>query len=129
MKRSAWGVLALAILAGGCVPTAVGVGAGAGVGTYTYVTGELKATYTLTIDQVWPAALEAMEKLRLRVEKQHMDALGGEILAYRADGTPVKVQLKPLGERSTVVGVRVGFFGSRKKSQLIHTAIQEALQG
>ena len=130
MKRCAWVLfcLSLAVLASGCVPTAVGVGAGAGVGTYAYVTGELRATYSVPLEELWPPTLKALQNLKLTIESKQMDALGGTILARRADGTRVKVRLKPVGKRSTLVGVRVGTFGSRKKSQLIHTAIQEQLR-
>ncbi len=129
MTRSLYTLIGLGVLAicGGCVAAAVGVGAGAGVGTYSYIKGELKATYSKPLEDVWPQALAAMQDLKLTVDRKQMDALGGEIEARRADGTAVKVHLKPAGERSTIVGVRVGLLGSRDKSERIHRAIQKRL--
>ena len=121
--------LGLVVICGGCVAATVGSGAGAGVGTYSYVTGELQATYSTSIERLWPASLAAMQDLKLTVDRQQMDALGGIIEARRADGTPVKVHLKPAGELSTRVGVRVGTsFGSQEKSERIHRAIAKRLE-
>ena len=120
--------LSLLVLCGGCVAAAVGVGAGASVGTYSYIKGELQAIYSTPIKRLWPLALTAMQDLRLTVDSKHMDALGGTIEARRADGTPVKVHLKPTSEHSTRIGVRVGtIFGSRVKSERIHNAIKKRL--
>lgn len=112
---------------GGCVPVALGVGAGAAVGTYSYIKGELQATYNVAIERLWPHTLAAMRDLRLPIDSERMDALGGIIEARRGDGTPVKVRLKPQAENATLVGVRVGTFGSREKSEIIHNAIRERL--
>ncbi|MGQ4807373.1 hypothetical protein NKDENANG_00721 [Candidatus Entotheonellaceae bacterium PAL068K] len=118
--------LSLLVLCGGCVAAAVGVGAGAG--TYSYIKGELQAIYSTQIERLWPLTLTAMQDLKLTVDSKQMDALGGTIEARRADGTPVKVHLKPTGKHSTRIGVRVGIiFGSRKKSERIHNAIKKRL--
>jgi hypothetical protein len=97
------------------------------VGAYSYISGELKATYGITLDQAWPATLAAMDSLKLDVESKNMDALGGLIKAKRADGTPVKISLKPLGESSTDIGVRIGTMGSKEKSERVHDAIRQQI--
>jgi hypothetical protein len=91
------------------------------------MSGELKATYGITLDQAWPATLAAMDSLKLDVESKNMDALGGLIKAKRADGTPVKISLKPLGESSTDIGVRIGTMGSKEKSERVHDAIRQQI--
>ena len=131
MKRVAHALvgLSLLVICAGCVAVAVGAGAGAGVGTYAYIKGELRATYDTPIDQSWPKTLAAMQDLKLTIDRQQMDALGGIIEGRRADGTPVKVQLKPAGEHSTTISVRVGIIGSKSKSEIIHRAIQRRVEG
>jgi hypothetical protein len=63
------------------------------------------------------------------VDSKSMDALGGEIEARRNNGTPVRVQLKPAGNNSTTVDVRVGSpFGSKEKAERIHSTIQQQLR-
>ncbi len=130
MKRPIYAMvlLSLLVICSGCVAATIGVGAGAGagVGTYSYIKGELKATYSIHIEQAWPSTLAALESLQLAVNGQHMDSLGGKISAQRSAGTAVKVRLTPVGERSTSIAVRVGF-GSKAKSQRIHNAISKQI--
>lgn len=130
MKRSItvlWGLSLLALYAG-CVATGIGTGGGAGIGTYNYATGELRVLYSVPLEKMWPKALAAVQDLQLTVDRKHMDALGGEIEARRNDGTSVKVWLKPAGDNSTSIDVRVGTLGSKEKSERIHYAIQQRLR-
>ncbi len=128
MKRPIYAMVLLSLLAicSGCVAATIGVGAGAGVGTYSYIKGELKAIYSIPIEQAWPSTLTALESLQLTVNEQHMDSLGGKIEAQRTNGTAVKVHLTPVGERSTSITVRVGR-GSKPKSQRIHNTISKQI--
>ncbi len=112
----------LVIACGGCA--ALVVGAGAGAGGYSYIKGELKHTYSMPVKTLWPHTLATVNSLDLTVKEKYVDALGGKIEARRNDGTPVKVRLKPAGDGSTTVGVRVGTFGSRSRSEQVHSAIR-----
>ena len=133
MKRVAYVLLGLSllVLCGGCTAAAVGAaGAAGGAGTYAYIKGELQNTYGIPLEQTWTKTLLAMEDLRLTVDHKEVDVLGGAIDARRADGTPVKIRLKPKGEGSTVIGVRVGSIESiwsKDQAERIHHAIQERL--
>jgi hypothetical protein len=126
-------MMLLGVLVGcsGCVAASVGAaaGAGAGVGTYSYIKGELEATYSVPIEEIWPHSVAALEALHLHIDTKQMDSLGGRIEARRADGTPVKVRLKPIGQRSTEIGIRIGTFGNREQSERIHNTIQKQLSG
>jgi hypothetical protein len=104
------------------------VGTGAVPGKYAYLTGELRATYSQPIGQMWPKTLSAMQELRLTVDTKHLDTTGGEVEARRADGTPVKVRVIPAGQYSTTIGVRVGTPGSREQAEYFHRAIQQQLK-
>jgi len=129
MKRFIHGLalLGLLMLCSGCVAAALVAGAGAGAGTYSYIKGELQITYNEPIQKVWPKALAAVKTLNLSVRSKEMDALGGTIDARRVDGTAVKVQLEPAGDKSTKVAVRVGTFGNKEQSERIHSAIRKQL--
>ena len=131
MKRFAHTVIGLGLcsILGGCATTTVGVGSSAVPGKYVYFTGELRATYSQPIAQMWPKTLSAMQELRLTVDTKYLDATGGEVEARRADGTPVKVRVVPTGQHSTTIGVRVGTPGSREQAEYFHRAIQQQLQG
>ncbi|ETX02902.1 DUF3568 family protein [Candidatus Entotheonella palauensis] len=117
----------LVIFSGGCVPATIGSGDGAGVGVFSHITRDVQATYNVSMETAWPATLKAMEALDLRVESEHIDALGGGLAVKRANGTDIKINLKPLHESSTRIRVRVGRIGNKTKSILIHDAIRNAL--
>ena len=129
MKRHAFSLLFLGLLVScsGCVGAAVVAGAGAGVGTYSYMNRELTATYHEPLKEIWPKTLSAVKKLQLTFRKKEIDALGGTIEARCSDTTLIKIRLTPVGERDTAIGVRVGTWGNREKSELVHNAIRKEL--
>jgi len=101
--------------------------AGAGAGTYFFVKGNLKRNYEAPVERVWEATLQSVEELKLATESKKHDAFGGEIKGKMADGDSFQIELKRLGEKSTEVGVRVGAFGDRIKSEAIHDKILSKL--
>ncbi len=119
-------ILGLMLLPG-CTLFWVGAGAGGGVGTYAYVTGELKREYHASLNRTWAATVQALKALELRIEETQKDQLGGKIEARRGDGEAVKVALEPTAHKSTVVRIRVGFFGDRGASERIGKAIETRL--
>jgi len=119
--------LGLCVSLSGCYTTTVGGGPSATAGTYSYITRDLEVLYGVPLADVWPRALAAVESLQLHIDKQHIDGLGGDIEARRADGTPVRVHLKPKGGYSTSVSVRVGSLGDREQSERIHRTIRQQL--
>jgi hypothetical protein len=123
MKRCWYALWGLAILAlcSGCAA------ARAGAGAYDYIQGELQVTYSVPIEQIWPKTLAAMAELKLTVDRQLLDHIGGEIDARRVDGTVIKIRLKSAGDYSTTVGVRVGAFGNREHAERIHDIIKKQL--
>jgi hypothetical protein len=44
-----------------------------------------------------------------------------------ADGTGFEINLKQQGENSTEIGIRIGTFGDRQKSEAIHDKILSKL--
>jgi Protein of unknown function (DUF3568) len=101
--------------------------AGVGAGTYFFVKGNLKMNYEVPVEGVWEATLQAVKELGLTVESKKHDAFGGIIKGKLADGTNFEIKLERLGEKSTEVGVRIGVFGHRSKSEAIHDKILSKL--
>lgn len=120
-------LLGLLLVFVGCAGTAVVPGPGAGVGTYSYMNRELTATYDEPLNTIWPKALDAVKKMHLTFRKKEIDALGGTIEARRSDTTLVKIRLTPLAGGDTSISVRVGMWGDREKSALVHKAIRREL--
>lgn len=114
----------LAIGLNGCAAlVAAGVGAGVGVGTYKYVDGNLKRDYLGPMPKVWEATVAAMDDLKVASKVREKDYFGGLVKGIMHDGTQVTIKLKRQSENSTEVAVRIGVFGDRGKSEIIHDKI------
>jgi len=121
----------LLIVLAGCSKKWVILGTAAaavGVGAYAYIKGDLKRTYDANIEKAWTASLKSVEELKLATESKTHDAFSGVIKGKMADGTSFEINLKRLGENSTEIGVRLGTFGDRQKSEAIHDKIHSNLQ-
>ncbi len=127
MRRYLYALLGMSLLASvsSCVTTGVGGGSNVTAGTYSYLTRELEVIYGIPLADVWPRALAAVESLQLHIDHQTIDGLGGEIQARRADGTRIRVFLKPSGDHSTSVSVRVGDLGDREMSERVQRTIRQ----
>ncbi|MGD8492900.1 MAG: DUF3568 family protein [Desulfobacterales bacterium] len=97
--------------------------AAVGGGTYAYVKGNLSRTYNAAMDKTWQAAVQSVEALKLTTESKEHDAFSGVIKGKMADGKSFTINLKRLGENSTEVGIRIGTFGDRARSEAIHDKI------
>jgi hypothetical protein len=101
--------------------------AAVGAGAYYYVKGDLKRNYEAPMDETWEATIKSVEELKLTVESQKHDGLSGVITGKTADEKGFEINLKRLGENLTEVGVRIGTFGDRAKSEAIHDKILSKL--
>jgi len=97
--------------------------AAAGAGTYYYIKGDLKRNYEASMDKTWEATVKSVEELKMTVESKQHDAFTGIIKGKMADGKGFEINLKRLGENLTEVGVRIGTFGDRVRSEAIHDKI------
>lgn len=112
------------LLFSGCALFLVGAGVAVGAGTVAYVDGELKAADNVTMDKGWNASLRAMQDLEFKVAESQKDALAGKIVARRADGTRIVVQVKRQTDQVTEFRIRVGIFGDEALSHLIYDKIK-----
>ena len=101
--------------------------AAVGTGAYFYVKGDLKRNYEAPMDKTWDATIKALEELKINVESQNHDALTGVIKGKMADEKSFEINLKRVGDNLTEVGVRIGTFGDRERSEVIHNKIHSLL--
>jgi hypothetical protein len=99
------------------------VAAAVGTSAYFYVKGDLKRNYEASIDKTWQATVKSVEDLGLSTESKENDAFNGVIKGKMADGKSFTISVKRLGENLTEVGVRVGTFGDRERSEAVHDKI------
>jgi hypothetical protein len=120
---------AFAVLSG-CAPLIfLGAGTAAGVAGYRYYDGALNVIYQASYMDTWDAALKALSRMNLKVEKSDHDTKKGEIQAKRPDGTNVTLSIEYKSSNETEAVIRVGFFGDEAASVAIKEKIREILQG
>ena len=87
----------------GCLPLLVA--AGAAVGGYQYSEGVVWRDYKAAPREIRNAAVAAIQSLGFTLEKDRVDAYGGEVTAVRAAGGDVKISIKMPKDGQTRVGV------------------------
>ncbi len=130
MRKQTFGVLLAvmgAFLISGCAAVLVGGAAvGAGSGTYLYINGEMKTDYYSSFDAVWSACEKSVADMRgLDVQRDKMLAKG-KIDAV-IDDEKVQISVTYKAKNVTTVSVRIGVFGNKLSSQLIHDKILDNL--
>ena len=82
--------------------------------------------YSRGVDPVWDATTRAMQNLRLNIQSDRHDRLGGTLVAQRATGETVTVTAMSVGDRSTNVAVQVEG-AQRNLAELVHSEIAREL--
>jgi hypothetical protein len=120
-------LLIVSILPGniGCGVALLAGGAAAGAGSYAYVTGELKATEAVSLENAYQAAQQAMSELEFTVTNKQKDAFYAEVNARRASGKKIKVKLDKESNSVTRIRIRVGTFGDESMSHQILERIKK----
>ena len=119
-----WSLMTV-FLATGCVPLVVG-GTAVGTGTYFYVNGTLQTDYRDSFDRVWTACEKTMADMHAKSVQPFKEIGKGTISAIIND-EQVRFDVTYVGKNLTSVSVRVGFFGDRTASQLLHDKISDNL--
>ena len=83
-------------------------------------------TYTKSMNELWPAILTALKDLDLRVAEDQHDALGGRLMAQRANKDSVIIDARSVDPRTLHVSVGVNP-GDRNMAQIVQDRIAEAL--
>ena len=130
MRKQRFGiplVVMVVSLISGCAAVVVGgAAAGAASGTYFYINGEMKTDYYASFDAVWSACEKTVADMRgLDVQRDKMLAKG-KIEAV-IDDEKVQISVTYKAKDVTTVSVRIGLFGNKLSSQLIHDKILDNL--
>jgi outer membrane protein OmpA-like peptidoglycan-associated protein len=105
----------------------LGIGAGAGVVAYT--SGGISRIYEAEYHRAVDASVETLNQLKIPPDEKTGDELKTEIRAFRADGSPVKVEVERINSRRTQISIRTGTVGVLDKpvSHQIHENIEKNL--
>ena len=130
MRKQRFGILLavmVVFLISGCAAVVVGgAAAGAASGTYFYINGEMKTDYYASFDAVWSACEKTVADMRgLDVQRDKMLAKGN--IEAVIDDEKVQISVTYKAKDVTTVSVRIGLFGNKLSSQLIHDKILDNL--
>jgi hypothetical protein len=99
---------------------------GSGAGTFYYVNGEMTTDYKASFDKAWNACEKTVADMRgLDVEPKREIGVGS--IRTMINGENVLINVTYKSRDVTSVGVRVGLFGNKLSSQLLHDKIFENL--
>ena len=124
-KLGVWSVaLACVGFLSGCAAAVVG---GAAAGAVIYHKGELKSTEKGSVQEVYRAALGALNSMKLDTVTKTQDGLNGKILAKEQNGDNVDIKLEQKPNNLTEVKIRVGAFGDESRARVVLDHIREQL--
>ena len=103
------------LLSSGCVAVIA-----AGVAGVAYVNGEAKRSYAAGMDECKAGVEKSLIGLEYKIIAQTGDKLEYKFEARTGEDKAITVILKAATGDTTEIAVRVGVFGDKKKSMLIH---------
>lgn len=124
-KNKIWllGLAAVVFLVSGCAALVIGgTVVGTGTGTYFYVSGEMQTDYPFYFDKVWAACEKTMADMRALYVEPYREIGKGTISSVIRD-EKVRLVVTYKAKNVTTVSVRVGLFGNKIASQLLHDKI------
>ncbi|MFH1081026.1 MAG: DUF3568 family protein [Pseudomonadota bacterium] len=125
-KMRLWLLLMGFSLISACGPEVLVVGGivGSGAGTYYYVDSELVTDYNVPFDKAWSACEKTVADMRGKdVQPKREIGLGSIRSIINDENVIIKVTYK--AKNLTKVGIRVGMFGNKLSSQLLHDKIYD----
>jgi hypothetical protein len=114
-------LVALTVAVSGCAPKLVGTDAA------VYQNGKLYANSGKDVEAVYQAALQAMDKLQLKVTDKVKDAFGAKVTAKSSDEKIISVSIKPSEDKNTTYTIQAGTLGDEERSRKIYAEIENAL--
>ena len=121
-------LVALAMAAGCAATVLMGVGGLAALGTYKWVEGTMEKDYPRPMQATYDAAMEAAQRLNLKVTSTNYTPTESRIDAVTQDNTQVVVQLVARPNEITTVKIRFGLMGNVEWSAYYHRQIMKILR-
>jgi hypothetical protein len=119
-----WSAAVIFLTTGCAVLVGLGAVAGTGTGTYVYVNGGLQSDYRSSYDMVWTACEKTMAEMRALSVQPFKEIGQGKISAVIND-EKVQFDVKYKERNVTTVTIRVGLFGNKTASQVLHDKISD----
>ena len=118
-------IVAAACSSSGCVWVAAGAATGAA--GYAWISNKLVKDYVHSASELNQAVKQALDELRLPVIDENTDRISGLFRAQFADGKSIRIHIEALTEYTARMTIRVGFWGDRKRSEMLMNTIEKYL--
>ncbi len=107
----------------GCTPKIVSSEGG------VYQNNRLFAVTDKNMDTVYEAALQANDKLELKVVDKAKDAFGAKVIAKSSDDKKISIWIEPTKNNKTMYDIKVGRMGDEERSRMIFDEMNKTLTG
>jgi len=105
----------LMILYSGC--TVLGVGAASAIGGSYYISGEIKASYTVSIYHLYEVSLYTFQEEGIKTVSVQNTKTDADILGELDDGESIKIHIYYNDKEEATIGIRIGSIGDEKRSR------------
>ena len=103
------------ILYSGC--TVLGVGAASAIGGSYYISGEIKASYTVSIYHLYEVSLYTFQEEGIKTVSVQNTKTDADILGELDDGESIKIHIYYNDKEEATIGIRIGSIGDEKRSR------------
>lgn len=105
----------LIILHSGC--TVLGVGAASAIGGTYYISGEIKASYPVSIYHLYKVSLYTFQEEGIKTISVTNTKKDADIIGELDDGESIKVHIYYNKNEEATIGIRIGSIGDEKRSR------------
>jgi len=105
----------LIILHSGC--TVLGVGAASVIGGSYYISGEIKASYPVSIYHLYKVSLYTFQEEGIKTVSVNNTKTDADILGELDDGESIKLHIYYNDKEEATIGIRIGSIGDEKRSR------------
>jgi len=102
-------------LSSGCV--VVGAGAASALGGTYYISGEIKASYDVSIQHLYDVSLYFFQKEGIKTMSVTNTTEDADIVGELEDGKSIKIHIYYNKKEQASIGLRIGTLGDEKRSR------------
>jgi len=110
-------LLSISIMMSGC--TVLTVGAASAIGGTYYVSGEIKASYEVSIQHLYDVTLYTFQIEEIKVISVSNTRDDADIIGELSDGEKIAVHIYYNKEEQGTLGIRIGDIGDEKRSRVL----------
>lgn len=97
------------------------------IGVVEYSAGELRVIEPSNYEDVWDAALAAVQALDMNIIHTEKDTLEGSMLIRRSDDSKVTITLRRGYQNTSHLSIKVGVFGDEAVAKAIYSEIKRRI--